>query len=91
MLYLLEFFDVDGWIQWGGDIFHGTHKVGISEGLEQIISFLLAQSLESVCQQLHLVQSCKLIGEFLHILATPTTKCLQHKPKPNRHSWQMHL
>ena len=83
MLHLLEFFEVHSWVQWGGDILHGVCKVRITQRLEEIISLLLAQTLESVCQLLHLIQSGKLIGEFLHILATPPTKCLQHQPKPN--------
>ena len=82
---------MQGWVQWGGDILHGICKVGVMQRCEKIVSLLLAQTLESVCHLLHLVESCQLIRKLLHVLTTPPTKGLQHQSKSNRHSRQMHL
>ena len=91
MLYLLEFLEVHSWVQWGGDIPHGMCEVGVTQRLDKIICLLFAQTLESVRHLLHLVESCELIRQFLHVLATPPAKGLQHQPKPNRHCGKMHL
>ena len=82
---------MQGWVQWGGDILHGMCKVRVTQRLEKIVWLLLARTLESVCQLLHLIESCELIRQLLHVLAAPPAEGLQHQPKPNRHSRKMHL